>query len=591
MPGLLDDPITFTNASSPISITYGQSPSVVTAGNPPKVTYTNIIKAGHLGTGTITYTGSQPSSVATVDTNTGVVTILRDGSVTITATKQADLKYKSATKTYTLNISTYKPPAAPAAPTFGSGSAGVSTNTGSITLTAPANAYESLGVKLEYGRSATNAASGASWQTSSTFNSLDNNKVHYFFARFAVETGKFTASDASAVLVAVTTPGTGTSSSDPIKVYDFETLQRVGKSLVNYTNWNLSAHYKMICDIDMTSKSFERIGNYFDRFLGKFDGSGYTINGLAITIYTTQEFNGMFGSIGVGAVVENLKLENCNINITNSNVGGIVGYNDGTVNKCSVTGIVKGNTNIGGIVGSNGDNGKVTNCYAIISITGNDSLGGVAGYNGSTVENCYSTGNIITTGDKVGGIVGFNIEGKVKNCYATGNITGDTYIGGIVGQSNESALVEYCYATGNITGNSYVGGIVGSNNNYSTIRNCVALNPGIIKGSGPETSFGCITGFDDDVDPVYLTNCWTRSDIRILGAPAVFGSIYNPSCGLNGCDAGSNISHSSWWASSTVAWINSGWSTSIWDVSVVDGTYLHILKNMPEGPQNSKITN
>ena len=85
--------IAFNNTASAMSVTYGNN------GN----SLTNAIAAGHPGSGAVTYSSSN-TTVATVD-NFGVVTILRAGSVTITAEKAADLIYAPATRSYNLTIS------------------------------------------------------------------------------------------------------------------------------------------------------------------------------------------------------------------------------------------------------------------------------------------------------------------------------------------------------------------------------------------------------------------------------------------------------------------------------------------------------
>jgi len=65
-------------------------------------TYSNPASGG-VGTGAVTYTSSMPS-VATVDANTGRVTIVAVGDVTITASKAADANYEAAQASYSMHI-------------------------------------------------------------------------------------------------------------------------------------------------------------------------------------------------------------------------------------------------------------------------------------------------------------------------------------------------------------------------------------------------------------------------------------------------------------------------------------------------------
>ena len=64
---------------------------------------TTNVASGGAGTGAITYTSDTPS-VATVDVNSGAVTIVAVGDVTITASKAADANYQSAQASYKLDI-------------------------------------------------------------------------------------------------------------------------------------------------------------------------------------------------------------------------------------------------------------------------------------------------------------------------------------------------------------------------------------------------------------------------------------------------------------------------------------------------------
>jgi hypothetical protein len=59
--------------------------------------------SGGAGTGAITYASSMPS-VATVDANSGQVTMLTDGDVVITASKAADANYTAAQASYSIHI-------------------------------------------------------------------------------------------------------------------------------------------------------------------------------------------------------------------------------------------------------------------------------------------------------------------------------------------------------------------------------------------------------------------------------------------------------------------------------------------------------
>jgi len=87
----LPNTIVFLDDSKQITKTYGD----------PK--FTNPINPEHDGSGVITYSSSD-ITVATVNSNTGEVTILKVGSTVIIANKAADDTYESTQVQYTLNV-------------------------------------------------------------------------------------------------------------------------------------------------------------------------------------------------------------------------------------------------------------------------------------------------------------------------------------------------------------------------------------------------------------------------------------------------------------------------------------------------------
>ncbi len=60
--------------------------------------------------------------------------------------------------------------------------------------------------------------------------------------------------------------------------------------------------------------------------------------------------------------------------------------------------------------------GEVSNCYNKGTVNGNDNIGGVVGFSDGTVTNCYNTGDVNGTKAPVGGVIGCNY-GTITNCY------------------------------------------------------------------------------------------------------------------------------------------------------------------------------
>ncbi len=214
-------------------------------------------------------------------------------------------------------------------------------------------------------------------------------------------------------------------------------------------------------DIWSTSGGFIPIGSQANAFTGAtFNGLGYSISGLTINLPATDNV-GLFG-LATG-LIENVGLLGGSVTGHN-NVGGLVGYNLGTVNNSYATGSVSGNSYVGGLVGFNDT--AISNSYAAGSVSGVSNVGGLVGINDyATINNSYATGPVHGTGGNVGGLVGYGNYGSVTNSHATGTVTGTTAVGGLVGFNYGGAnggMIDNSYATGHVSGTSGdVGGLVG----------------------------------------------------------------------------------------------------------------------------------
>ncbi|MFC3801520.1 S-layer homology domain-containing protein [Cohnella sp. GCM10012308] len=156
----------------------------------------------------------------------------------------------------------------------------------------------------------------------------------------------------------------------------------------------------------------------------------------------------------------NLKLVDVNIKGSNY-VGGLAGWNSGSMSNIYVTGSITGVVKTGGLAGGNG--GAITNSYVAGSITGSYTTGGFVGENYGPIDQSYHTGSI-TGIESVGGLVGEN-NAPISNSYHTGSITGTNNVGGLIGDNY--APIDKSYAAGSVTGSSAAGGLVG--NNYATV--------------------------------------------------------------------------------------------------------------------------
>ena len=176
------------------------------------------------------------------------------------------------------------------------------------------------------------------------------------------------------------------------------------------------------------------IGTKDNPYIGTFDGQGHTVSGLYFND-DQMHYVGFFGFVGSGdetkGVVKNVGVVNSYIK-GYVEIGGVVGYNQGTVSNSYNASAVNGkNQYVGGVVGYN-DKGTVSNSYNTGAVSGNSHVvGGVVGYNLSgTVSNSYNAGPVYCGGQYFGGVVGFNMKGKVEKAYYNEDVFKSDAIGG-----------------------------------------------------------------------------------------------------------------------------------------------------------------
>jgi hypothetical protein len=231
--------------------------------------------------------------------------------------------------------------------------------------------------------------------------------------------------------------GSGTKS-DPYVITTDQELQAM--------NSDLNASYVLGTNIDASKTGqwnsgagFDPVGVLFDEFNGSFDGQRYVVDGLTINRSTTN-YVGLFGLTTSGSSVSDVEL--INIDITgDSIVGGLVGFNRGSISSSYATGSVRSaNGASGGLVGFN--RGSISSSYATGSVSGDSDLGGLVGRNDGSISSSYATGSVSGDFEDIGGLVGDN-EGSISNSYATGSVSGDLDVGGLVGDNSGSISSSY----------------------------------------------------------------------------------------------------------------------------------------------------
>ena len=246
------------------------------------------------------------------------------------------------------------------------------------------------------------------------------------------------------------------------------------------------AGFELTANIDLTGVTWEPILRNGNGFEATFNGNGYTISNLSVSV--SADDVGMFGFIEEEGVIRNLGLEK--VSVTNTRVGrfvdtgGLAGRNSGLIIGCYVTGTVTGSGTVGGLVGTNRLN--VIASYSQAEVVGVD----------------------VAEGARLGGLVGLNSEETISTCYATGDVTSESTArfsrGGLVGVNVDGATITTCYSTGRVTdsGSGNRGGLVGTNADVDQgdrVENSyfdsvtAGLSEAIGGGTGPTTNVSAQT--------------------------------------------------------------------------------------------------
>lgn len=340
-----------------------------------------------------------------------------------------------------------------------------------------------------------------------------------------------------------------------IWVEDGEQLKDIQQAAEDTSNTNgrgndiLGYNFALKNDINATDvDDYKSIGGSGINYTGTFDGRDNRIIGLN----NDGDGESLFGIIGNGGSVENLKVYSSNFNTngaiaetnngiidnvtglgnhvtgTTGSVGGLVGLNNGTISSSTDrSSVIAGAniSNIGGLAGNNGGtDAKIENSSSNSAVSGGfaTNVGGVVGSNTGTIDNADSLG--ITNGtNNVGGIVGNNdTGGNISSVYNESIVTSNgTHTGGIAGLNSNSltdvANAGDITATGQYTGglignnsgtvvggrnnariegNNYVGGIVGNNGATSDLHNITNDSSAYIAG---EEYVGGIAGKNEGI--------------------------------------------------------------------------------------------
>lgn len=282
---------------------------------------------------------------------------------------------------------------------------------------------------------------------------------------------------------------------DPMLVYNAQDLDNVRN--------NLNLHFRQMADIDLVAiENWAPIGTASDPFRGTYDGNGYRISNMNITIPAEDLSDpvGVFGSVDHNntfpfsdAKLLRVTLEGASISQEIARVvadpyQGDIGLLAGKVNNTSIEDctVLQGTINVpnhmrvGGMIGEVGQNSPISRSSAQeLSITAHSYIGGITGLlHGQEITESFATGTIASTetrtssgyGAHVGGIVGqVSYHSSIIDCYFIGDISAEAgYVGGLAGRlygapspSTTEVRNAYCMGTLDFPDISNYGGVIG----------------------------------------------------------------------------------------------------------------------------------
>ena len=245
--------------------------------------------------------------------------------------------------------------------------------------------------------------------------------------------------------------------------------------LATYRNWvNASSsrfglNAMLGSNIDMSSVCYPKKTGTLEQtwvpianegvFTGTFDGNGKTLTNLYINNTGTLKGIGLIAASS--GEIKNLSINTITLKTTKDNAGSIMGRNiaPGLIINCSVSNVTISESTtanfVGGIVGFNSGSVIATSLLGVNNLSANSEVGGIVGKNsGAIVANTVSGSNTITANAYSGGIVG--VDG-VSNSYivasviTAGAVSSSSYSGAIIGKSTNTNIITSYAESGKVS--------------------------------------------------------------------------------------------------------------------------------------------
>ena len=310
---------------------------------------------------------------------------------------------------------------------------------------------------------------------------------------------------------------TGSFYAEPTEDYrtsTFNKLANLGNMSANYAGGIFGSNNasESILEIKQSWNEGTIEGSYAGGIAGD---TGYSIDKIEVDqVFNSGDITGDKFTGGLFGYWGNVNSDYTNpvATLTNS-------YNTGNIDGQNLS-----NSNVGGIIGQISNTAvKVSNVYNTGDVSNGQSTGGLFGlFSGNELKNSYNLGKVVGYGDPynspmTGGIVGSWTSGTISNVFNTGDVSKGLYVGGLIGNSSDSKkTLENAYNLGDVSSSrsgALIGGIIGrvySKNYKITVNNAYTTQSDLeLFGSIANSKYTSTTNVEKvDEDDTNISNIY-----------------------------------------------------------------------------------
>ncbi len=251
---------------------------------------------------------------------------------------------------------------------------------------------------------------------------------------------------------------------------------------LNAVRNNLSAHYRLDNDIDMSStllwndgRGWEPVGVPLGTFGGVFDGAGYTISNLHVNGQIVWSSHTAMFRYAHGAAIRNVALDNVHV-YGGENSGGLVGYaQDSQVDEVRVSGVVHATgMQVGGVIGHL-HNSALARAHMNGVVSGMNRVGGVVGLCENSAIRLSSSAGAVEAEFGAGGFAAEVVTSTISNCFSLASVHSwqGPYVGGFAGSLSGLGQIINSYSAGIVTHDGGGGGgFLQSGSTEDDVLNC-----------------------------------------------------------------------------------------------------------------------